>query len=202
MPNPYEQALNSANLRVSKAKAGLSDPGVTDVLNETSKPGTFEQAFRFLGRPGFATRDLLSGDPVGALKNVGQFLNEAFFMGLGALNSDWTLTHALSYIPGLGDLPSDITTREDRPEASDLLHRWGVLDPKDLGPFEKMGVDIIGGARNRPTDLGRGRGQVRGRVCDHGRGSDQPPARAADHVCRPVLGRRGGDPGRSQGRDQ
>jgi hypothetical protein len=74
-------------------------------------------------------------------------------MGLGALNSDWTLTHALSYIPGLGDLPSDITTREDRPEASDLLHRWGVLDPKDLGPFEKMGVDIIGGSVTDPLTL-------------------------------------------------
>lgn len=131
---------------------GLAAPGVRKVLEDSEDPGTFEQFFRFAGRPSFVARNLLTGDFEGAARNAGQFLNEIFLGGLGAINPNWTLTGALDMITPL-ELPKDFTTKEQRPEFTDMLKRWGVADPRYMNFGEKLALDLVGGALTDPLSL-------------------------------------------------
>ena len=126
-------------------------------------PGTIEQFFRFLSRPGFAFRSLISGDLEGAGRNVAQFANEIPLGGM--VSPKLTVTNAIDTfmeLIGLGekiDLPRDLTTQAQRPEFSDVVYRWGGPHPASLGWGEKLGLDVVGGLLTDPLTLVGGLGK-------------------------------------------
>ncbi len=127
--------------------------------------GILGSFLEFISRPGWAARSLLSGDVGGAFRNVGQFANE-FMLG-GFVNPSFNLTNVANFLlPEDWELPDDFTGKEHRPEFSDLLHRWGIAsDPKDMGTWTRLGLDIAGGIVTDPLSLlggSIGKGVARG----------------------------------------
>lgn len=142
----------------------MPQPGrnVQDVLAEEERPSVFESVFRFIGRPGFALRSLLAGDPEGSIRNILQFLNETALGGF--LNQNLTLT---SLVGG----PRDLTSRAQRPEFTDLLRRWGVAT-HEIPSMGKLALDVAGGIVTDPLTLvgGAPKGLATGAV-NAGKGS-------------------------------
>lgn len=102
---------------------------------------------RFLGRPGYAVRSLLAGEPVNALENVGQFLLDLPTGGF--LNRNLSLANLLpeSLDAGTGD----ITTREERPEFTDVMKSWGMAPP--VSGAGRFATDLIGGLATDPLSF-------------------------------------------------
>jgi hypothetical protein len=142
------------NIGLSTGGIGLAGAGrnVGRALGDEDN-GVLTNFFNFLSRPGFAVRSLISGEPGDALRNVAQGFNELPFGGF--VDNRFTVTNALNLaLPEAIELPKSFTPdREDRPEFSDVLGRWGVLNPKSLGPWERLGVDIAGGIVTDPLTL-------------------------------------------------
>ena len=91
---------------------------ISTAIEGEQEVGALERLTNFLGQPGFALRNLLSGEFVSAAKNV------------------WDLgTGMLTLSPLTGYNPLGVTTREDRPEFTDLLDRWGVADREKMGKW-------------------------------------------------------------------
>lgn len=127
---------------------------VPSILAADEEPSTFESLFRFLGRPAFVLRGLITGDFEGVARNLLQFGQE-FSNPLGVVNQ------SLNYSNLAG--VKDLTRKQDRPEFSDVLHRWGAIDDlSTLSPSEKFGIDLAGGLITDPLSLVGGGGEVRG----------------------------------------
>lgn len=135
-----------------------ADLDLRQALRDEEAPSTWESLFRFIGRPAFVVRNLLMRDPEGAFWNGLQFFNELSTI-VGPLNQELTTTGILGKL-GV-PVSRDLTTAEQRPEASDVLHRWGVIpDLTALGGWEKLGIDLIGGILTDPLTLvGAGAGK-------------------------------------------
>lgn len=108
-----------------------------------------ERFLTFLGRPQYMITSALGGvaeglakgslDPVGeGLKDAGA--NAAMFLQEVGTGS-WL--HGLSS-QNLVGLPTDFTTREDRPEVSDILRRADLPAPEQ-GSWTELGVNVLGG---------------------------------------------------------
>lgn len=127
VPSPDKRTLSSA----LPSMANLSR-----VVNDQDEVGLLEGFGRYLSRFGFATRNVLMGDPLSAAKNLGQF-------GLDTLT--------------LGFMP-DITTREERPEFTDLLKYHQVNNPFGNSDLGKFGADLLGGMLTDPLTFVSGAG--------------------------------------------
>lgn len=140
-------AAPSATSDEDQAKLG-------QILGADEEPSTFESLFRFLGRPAFMVRDALSGDFGGVARNALQ-MGQEIVNPLGILNQNWNVSNLFGV--------KDLTSKQDRPEFTDLLHRWGMLDdPTVLNSWEKFGLDLVGGAATDPLMLVGGGAEVRG----------------------------------------
>jgi hypothetical protein len=131
---------------IAQATAAGVDEGEEGVLATVS---------RFLSRPGYVVRSLLRGRPDDAVQNSAQF-----FLDLptgGWLNPSWSLANLFSET-------GDITTKEERPEFTDLVGKTGsglgdaaldvlggiVTDPLTFLPFAgvgKAGLAAASGSR-------------------------------------------------------
>lgn len=100
---------------------------------ETEPTGVLYNVGKFLSRPLYAVNSLLSGEPGDALENVAQMVLD--FPTGGFLNRNWSLANLFSDT-------GDITTRDERPEVSDVFRSWGMGRSEGL---EKAAIDIIGG---------------------------------------------------------
>ncbi|MBA2706680.1 MAG: hypothetical protein H0U59_02600 [Gemmatimonadaceae bacterium] len=88
-------------------------------------PGSFRSFLKWLGRPGYAVRNLMRGDIGGAARQLGQF-------GIDVLDA-----------PLPGNALGDITRKDDFTEVSDLI---GGMDDG----FAKSAVNLIGGVATDP----------------------------------------------------
>lgn len=131
---------------------------LASILAEDADSSSLQNIFRFLGRPGFLFRSVLSGDWEGAGRNLLQIANE--FPTGGFIDRDFTVTNLLDRLPLVPDLPTDFTTREHQPEFSDLMKRWGASAPS--GTLEKLGLDLFGGILTDPLTLLAGSSALRG----------------------------------------
>lgn len=139
----------------TQSAAPASPGNVPSILAEDEEPSTFESLFRFLGRPAFVVRGALTGDFEGVARNLGQFAQE-MFNPLGIVNQSLNVTNIFAGV-------KDLTRKQDRPEFTDMLHRWGAIeDLSTLGPWEKFGLDLGGGMATDPLMLVGGGGEVRG----------------------------------------
>lgn len=119
-------------------------PTLEDVLAEDEPPSTFGSLFRFIGRPGFMFRNLLMGDFEGFARNVGQ-MGQEFLTG-AFLNQNLSITGLLGY-------RRDITSAAQRPEFTDLLTKWGVVNKYALPESSKLALDMVGGFFTDPLSL-------------------------------------------------
>lgn len=150
--DPYSfSPRGAASAAPPVVSGGLSaQRGLKDILTEDEEPSSFESLFRFMGRPGFLVRTLLSGDLSGFLRNAASLTQEVATFPVGVMN------HNL--------LPfGDYTRAEHRPEFSDLLQRWGVIkDPSRVSGGEKFALDLFGGIVTDPLTLVGGGGKTLG----------------------------------------
>jgi len=135
--------------------AGLGGGGnLSRALSEEESDSVLQSVLRFLGRPGFVVRSLLMGEPGDALENVAQTAMD--LPTFGFLNRDLSLANLLP--ESLDSGTGDITTRKERPEASDVTRNLGF---GKLHGGEKVAVDVIGGILTDPlTYLTFGGGSV------------------------------------------
>jgi hypothetical protein len=126
------------------------------ILREEETPSVFESLFRFLGRPSFVVRNLLTGNVEGAARNSLQFAQE-FMNPIGALNPSLNLTAPFGV--------RDLSREKDRPEFSDVLRKWGVIKNRNaLNGWEKFAIDVAGGVVTDPLTLVGGGGKIAGLV--------------------------------------
>lgn len=133
---------------LSAAKAG---PPIEKVASAVGEEGNsaFWNVLRFLSRPGFALRSAISGDFEGAFRNLGQMALDLPTGGF--VNRDLNLASIANvFLPEPYELPEELTTREQRPEFTDVLDRWGVADRKSWSWLGRLGVDIAGGMVTDP----------------------------------------------------
>ena len=99
--------------------------------------GAFESALHWLGRPGFAVRDILTGNLEGAARQGADFIGDAVD----------------SVLPG--DWVPEFSREQDNAEFSDVLRSYGVADLKP--GWGKTLTDIGGGIATDPlTFVGLG----------------------------------------------
>jgi len=120
-------------------------------LDEDASNSVLANVGRFLGRPGFAIRSLLRGNPIDALENVAQ--------GLLDLPTGGFIDRRLSLanlLPESVQSGGDITTRAERPEFTDLVGGF-------TGPGKVL-ADVVGGIATDPLTLATfgGSGVARG----------------------------------------
>ncbi len=104
---------------------------------------------RFLGRPGYIFRSLLRGNVLDAFENAGQFILD--LPTFGWYDRNYSLANLLpeSIAPH-----GDLTTEDERPEASDVLKTWGVWKGQQKG-WQKFAVDFVGGVLTDPLTVAR-----------------------------------------------
>jgi hypothetical protein len=132
--------------------ARTSEEELAQAIGAEAENSTFSNVLRFLGRPGFALRALLAGDPLAAGKNLGQMALD--------LPTGGFIDRRLS-LANLIDEDGDLTERKDQLEFTDLLHRWGGSHPAAYGYGAKLALDIIGGTLTDPLTLLEGAGAAR-----------------------------------------
>lgn len=116
---------------------------------EAEGNSAFWNILRFLSRPGFAARSILAGDPEGAVRNLGQMAIDLPTGGF--LNRNFNLASIANvFLPEDYELPEELTTREQRPEFTDVLDKWGWADKKSLGWGSRLALDIAGGIVTDP----------------------------------------------------
>ncbi len=120
-----------------------SDPNLSTAL-ENSDNGTLSNILRFLGRPGYAFRSLLSGRLDDAAENLAQMLMD--------LPTGGFIDRRLSLANIVSD-GGDITDDKERPEFTDLIHRWGFDSPGSRGFGANLALDLIGGTLTDPLTL-------------------------------------------------
>lgn len=172
---------------------------LAEITGEGADNSVLSNLSRLISRPGWALRSALSGDIEGAARNVGQLVLDLPTGGfLDRRLNMASLANVL--LPKAYELPEELTTRQQRPEFTDLLGRWGVASPESMGWGERLALDVVGGAFTDPlTLLGGGGGLRAGALSGLGRGEAQAavaqalketlPGRAAlESAQREVLG--------------
>ena len=107
---------------------------LAETLNEGSDNSILGNVSRFLGRPGYAVRSLLRGEFVDAAENIIQMGMD--YPTFGWANRNWSIANLFSDT-------GDITTRDERPEFSDLVGYEG----QGLG---RIALDVVGGMITDP----------------------------------------------------
>lgn len=111
-------------------------------IQPEEQEGVLASVARFLGRPGFVLRSALRGEFGDAFENAAQFALDLPTGGF--LNKSLSLANFLP--DSVLDERADLTSREERPEFSDLIKPLGFR-PKGLA---KLGVDLVGGLATDP----------------------------------------------------
>lgn len=153
--NPFLPRRPATAAPMLPSTTGPNRAALGSVLREEEDPSVFESLFRFLGRPSFVVRNLLTGNLQGAARNSLQFGQE-FMVPVGILNPRLNPANLLFGV-------KDFSREKDRPEFSDVLREWGVVkNRRSLNGWEKFAVDIVGGVITDPLVLAGGGGKIAG----------------------------------------
>lgn len=129
-----------------------------------------ERFLTFLGRPQYAVMSALGGvgeaaargDPSPIWEGAKDALANSAMFGQELVTGSWL--HGVGPLNLVGG-PTDITTREDRPEFSDVLRKTALPAP-DPGSWAEVGVNVVGGMALDPLTYlgGVGLGSKAGRL--------------------------------------
>ncbi len=135
------------------------EPSAAGAVPELEDNGTFSNVMRWISRPGYAVRSALRGEFGDAIENAIQFATDSPIMGLGFIDRRMNVPMNLAAHAGIGPQSRDLTTREERPEFTDVLESWGAPTPTSTAG--RLATDIIGGILTDPlTYLTLGTGGV------------------------------------------
>jgi hypothetical protein len=129
---------------------------------ELNQPSSWESFLNWIGNTGYGARNLLMGNPEGAMHNAADLLSGPVRALIPGDQANW-----------------ELSTKEERPEASDLLTSWG-MDKMEPG-LAKTAVDIGGGILTDPLSLVPGTWLTKGAKAGYG------ATRALTHAVSPAA---------------